>query len=207
MSLLGATILTAVATLALAVFAFITAIFAWLAFRKQSKEVSDQAGMLRVQSSQLNEQRKINVEQARVLQLQAKELQESLDDRKRETEDRRRDQAVQVYMVEVHATRGEIAQPLREVVTAFVHNTSRQPVYDLRFSWRRGDSLHNTTIRAEPLMPDGKDQDEEFVPSGVNPQKFGAVVIFRDRAGLWWRAHPDGRLDELPPGAEPPHSW
>jgi hypothetical protein len=39
MSLLGATILTAIATLALAVFAFITAIFAWLAFRRQSQEV------------------------------------------------------------------------------------------------------------------------------------------------------------------------
>jgi hypothetical protein len=35
MSLLGATVLTAIATLALAVIAFITAIFAWLAFRKQ----------------------------------------------------------------------------------------------------------------------------------------------------------------------------
>ncbi len=39
MSMLGATILTAIATLALAVFAFITAIFAWLAFRRQSQEV------------------------------------------------------------------------------------------------------------------------------------------------------------------------
>jgi hypothetical protein len=39
MSLLGATILTAIATLALAVLAFITAIFALLAFRKQSQEV------------------------------------------------------------------------------------------------------------------------------------------------------------------------
>lgn len=39
MSLLGATILTAVATLALAVLALATAVFAWLAFRRQSQEV------------------------------------------------------------------------------------------------------------------------------------------------------------------------
>jgi hypothetical protein len=39
-SLLGATILTAIATLALAVFAFITAISARLAFLRQPREVS-----------------------------------------------------------------------------------------------------------------------------------------------------------------------
>lgn len=39
MSLLGATILTAVATAVLAVFAVVTAVLAWLAFRKQPQEV------------------------------------------------------------------------------------------------------------------------------------------------------------------------
>ncbi|HET6192245.1 MAG TPA: hypothetical protein VFE59_35205 [Trebonia sp.] len=48
MSLLGATILTAIATLTLAVFAFITAIFALLAWLGQRNEVRDQAKMLQI---------------------------------------------------------------------------------------------------------------------------------------------------------------
>jgi cbb3-type cytochrome oxidase subunit 3 len=44
--------ITAIATAVLAVFAIVTAVFAFLAFRKQSREVSDQAKMLKVQSDQ-----------------------------------------------------------------------------------------------------------------------------------------------------------
>jgi hypothetical protein len=55
MSLIAATQITAVATLALAVFAFVTAIFAFLAFRKQSQEV----GMLRAEATrQASDRRK-----------------------------------------------------------------------------------------------------------------------------------------------------
>lgn len=46
----------------LALFAIITAVYAVRAFRKQSQEVSDQATMLKVQSEQLAEQRRINEE-------------------------------------------------------------------------------------------------------------------------------------------------
>jgi hypothetical protein len=56
---------------------------------KQSQEVSDQAAMLRIQSEQLDEQRKLNKEQTRVLALQAEELRESLAERKREAVERR----------------------------------------------------------------------------------------------------------------------
>lgn len=64
--------ITAIATAALALFAIVTAVFAIFAFRKQSKEVRDQA-LLNVQS----EQRKINERQTEVLELQATELRES----------------------------------------------------------------------------------------------------------------------------------
>ena len=74
--------ITAIATAVLAAFAFITAIFAGLAFRKQSREVRDQAKMLRIESEQFAEQRKLNAEQAKVLELQATELRESLEERK-----------------------------------------------------------------------------------------------------------------------------
>jgi hypothetical protein len=55
-SLLGATILTAIATTVLAVGAIVTAVLAYRAFRKQSREVSDQAEMLDLQRRQLAEQ-------------------------------------------------------------------------------------------------------------------------------------------------------
>ena len=47
--------LTAIATAVLAFFAIVTAVYARRAFLKQSKEVSDQASMLKVQSEQLAE--------------------------------------------------------------------------------------------------------------------------------------------------------
>lgn len=84
MSLIFATQMTAVATAVLAAFAIVTAFYAVRAFRKQSQEVSDQAEMLRVQSEQLTEQRKINERQTEVLALQAAELRESFAERKRD---------------------------------------------------------------------------------------------------------------------------
>ena len=84
MSLIFATQLTAVATAILAGFAIVTAVFAFLAFRKQAQEVNDQAEMLKVQSTQLAEQQKLGERQAEVLALQASDLRESLNERKRE---------------------------------------------------------------------------------------------------------------------------
>lgn len=68
--------ITAIATVGLLIGATVTAIFAIRAFRKQSQEVTDQAEMLKIQSGQLEEQRKINT-------LQAKDLEESLRERTR----------------------------------------------------------------------------------------------------------------------------
>ena len=68
--------ITAWATAVLAVFAIVTAVLAYRAFRKQSQEVRDQAKLLKVQSEQLDEQRKINV-------IQAEDLRESLKERER----------------------------------------------------------------------------------------------------------------------------
>jgi hypothetical protein len=45
------------------------------------------------------------------------------------------------------------------------------------------------------------------LPQNVDRSLYSAVVIFRDRNQVWWRTRPDGRFEELPPGAEPPHSW
>ncbi len=64
MSLIAATQLTAVATLALAVFAIVTTVVASLAYKKQTTE--------------LREQRAVNAKQTEVMGLQADELRASL---------------------------------------------------------------------------------------------------------------------------------
>jgi len=56
-------------------------------------------------------------------------------------------------------------------------------------------------------MPGGEDKEIMAVPSGADPAIFGAVAFFRDAAGATWRTRPDGQLDEIPEGQEPPHSW
>jgi hypothetical protein len=208
MSLIFATQLTAVATTALAVFAIVTAVYAILAFRKESQEVHDQASMLKVQSEQLGEQRKINEKQTEVLELQATELRESIDERKREDSERHRAQASRVF---IHQERlpddphvvGERSGP---VVVAHLMNASQQPVYNVIISWHLG-TMPKGQRYLTPLMPGAEDEDTQPVPPGADADKFGAVAFFRDAAGVTWRTRPDGQLDEIPAGQEPPHTW
>jgi hypothetical protein len=126
------------------VLAIVTAVFAFLAFRKQSREVSDQAKMLEVQSDQLGEDRTVNAEQIRVLKLQAEELRESLDERKHEAEDRRRAQASRVFIWEERGMNRPANVPPFPGVTAHVANSSDQPVYDAELVWRRGADLYGS---------------------------------------------------------------
>lgn len=75
-----------------------------------------------------------------------------------------------------------------DTVTAHARNTSEQPIYDMRFSWRtRNRPGPHQTIRDKPLMPGEIDTDIAPVPSGTEPSMFGAAVVFRDRADRWWR--------------------
>jgi hypothetical protein len=209
MSLLGATILTAIATLALAVFAFITAIFAWLAFRKQSREVA-------AIERQVADEQEHTRQQAETLRLQADELKQVAAEREREAAERRRAQAAQVYMWEVpiHAEAGGKALP-EMTVAAYVRNTSPQPIYDLRLRWEAltfddRQATAETYLDEAPLMPDATASARVPVPipTGLmaDPRDVSVVATFRDRAGLWWRARPDGHLEELPgrPAELPP---
>ena len=170
MSILGATILTARATVWLAILAAITAAFAFGAFTVQYRQLKDQ-----------------------------------IEERKRERLERRSAQAVQVYIWETHFQHAELYQPLRDKVTVHVRNTSQQPVFDLRFEWQSGGATLTEILRAAPLLPDpgeNQDADTATVPDGTDPKIFGAVVTFRDRAGVRWVTRPDGRFEELPsPGA------
>jgi len=130
MSLLGATILTAIATLALAVFAFATAIFAFAAWLGQRTEIRDQAKMLHIQSGQLEEQRKIN-------KLQDADLRESLEERRRLREAAERQQADDIGFEMTSASFPRLPEeegydfaidPGDPVHAAVVSNQSRRPI-------------------------------------------------------------------------------
>jgi hypothetical protein len=207
MSLLGATILTAIATLALAVFAFTTAIFAFLAWLGQRKEIGDQATMLELQGTQLADQQATNAEQVKVLRLQAVELQESLDERKRQAEREHSYQARLVFLTEEPfggRSSGQGSEQIRGIgtrlpsVTATAHNTSDQPVYDAEFRWHLGSAGHGEP-NPEPigtLLPGAAHTSTRDFPPGTKLQASGAVLRFRDAAGTVWIRRPDGGLTE-----------
>lgn len=101
MTFFGATLLTAIATVVLAVFAIVTAWYARRAFLKQSQEVAAIEQQVQLQREQSG----------------------------REQTDRRRAQASLVYMsIEPRPHVGNL-QDMRDAVC--VYNTSKQPVYEI----------------------------------------------------------------------------
>lgn len=188
--------ITAIATAVLAVFAVVTALFAFLAWRGQS-------GQLKLLKKQVTDQGEVNIEQLKVLKLQAPDLQESIDERKRDREQRHRDQASRVLFWEdrahehVSAERGFSAS-----ITAYATNTSDLPVYGLEIRWHRGTAPWGGPDYLPDLMPgDTKEFSRTFppdLPDSVDRSLFGAVLRFRDAAGARWLRGADGQLDEEP---------
>jgi hypothetical protein len=104
------------------------------------------------------------------------------------------------------ASRAARGQQSQRTVVAHVMNTSEQHIYNVTISWHLGTEPKGRRPLM-PLMPGNEDKDIQPVPAGAPPDKFGAVAFFRDAAGVTWRTRPDGQLDEIPPGQEPPHTW
>jgi hypothetical protein len=226
MSLLGATILTAIATAVLAVGAIVTAILAYAAFRKQSREVRAierqvtdgqeltrqqakllevQTGQLEVLREQLEDQRRASAKQAEVLELQAAELRESLAQRKREAEQRHRDKASRVFISQeagpVFATTqagADRGQTGGPSITAHVVNSSDQPVYDVQLRWHHGPGRYSDPEPLGTIMPGGDITRTEVFPPGTNTDLSGADIWFTDAAGARWLRRPDGYLAEQP---------
>jgi hypothetical protein len=187
---------------------------------QQADVLKVQSGQLELQQQQLHEQRALNAKQTEVLELQARELSESLDERKRETGVRRRAQATRVFIWEERLDRdprvpqaqvqasGSAAGP---VIVAHLRNASDWPIYDVRLSWHRGSAPWDQPDLFPALMPGEEESATRVVPTDlpdyVDLAVFGAVAFFRDTDRVMWRARPDGLLDEIPPGQEPPHSW
>lgn len=189
--------LTAVFTAILGVGAIVTAVFAVLAFKKQSREVSDQAEMLRVQAEQLAEDRKVNAEQIRVLGLQAEELGRAAADRDREAEERHRAQAAQVYLQREYISPTYDLDPPQ--LAAYVRNTSQQPVYGLRIRWLLdGKPYEGYYESTATVMPGAEHKVTIDLPRDKAPRDFSVSAIFRDRAGAWWQTWPYGHLEEIP---------
>jgi hypothetical protein len=187
MSLLGATILTAIATVVLAVGAIITSVFAYLAFRKQSREISDQAEMLDLQRRQLAEQEKTNTEHVKVLTLQAEELRKSLRERERDADERRRAQASRVFL----AVSRDEAQP----ITPYVHNASDLPIYETKIQAAAGSGNAKEPENLEIILPGEAIPATRLVAAG-EAVRF-TILTFRDAAGLFWQRYPNGLLEEL----------
>ena len=222
MSLIFAAQLSAVATAVLAVFAIVTAFYARQAFRHQSQEVGAierqvkdqqeltrqqaelltvQSGRLELQGEQLDDQRKVNADQAKVLKLQADELRESLAARQRAAEEQRKAQASKVFIVESEGlSRPPSGSPAVPFVVARAVNSSDQPVYDVEFYWRRGSAGHGEP-NPEPLgilMSGEREEKSRDFPGETNMAVSGAILRFRDAAGVRWIRRPDGRLREQP---------
>ena len=194
MSLLFSTQLTAVATAVLGVFAIITATVAALAFRKQSQEIT----LLQVQ---LRDQEELGERQAGVLELQAKELAESLEERKLNR--------MQKYQGASYSYIHLGDRNYSGMVMAHAKNASAQPIYDVEVNWSLGFMVYGTHRFDQPLLPGDESvsnsAQDASAPENVDPATLSADLWFRDAAGTSWCARPDGIVEEVPPGKEPPH--
>jgi len=161
--------ITATATAVLAVFAIVTAVFAVLAFRKQSKEV----GILQLQ---MEDQHDANMKQAQALERQAY--------------DRRRAQASRVYIrtATVYPNRGT-ARVIAQAV-----NASELPIYDAGFWIRLPDGEPHFGDPVGVILPgDAMTGGPEYA-LGTDPAEMEVVLSFRDAAGVFWVRLPAGFL-------------
>jgi hypothetical protein len=191
MSLIAATVFVAIATTVLAVGAIVTAVFAFLAFGKQSQEVG-------------------------ILQQQMHEHQQALE---HEVAERHREQASRVWVLmapddditkrDFPAKRLGREETADEAVNgpaleAMVTNASeqQQPIYDARLYWYRSSGLYGTpnpeVLGAVPGYE--RTARSRNFPPATDLAACGAFLTFRDAAGFAWMRAPDGTLTEHAPG-------
>jgi hypothetical protein len=222
--MLAAAWMTAGATVLLAAFAVVTAWYARKAFREQSQELSAlqrqaegtammieiQSGQLDAQRQQLEAQKQVSERQATVLDLQAEDLKVSIAERERAAEGLRRAQASRVFLwtEAVPAAKPDPQSAAQQIfgppgpgkTYVRVRNTSDQPVYDLQFRWRIGESpLPPFTEPLAMVFPGSSKYQARPVHPSADALDFGADITFRDAAGLKWIRRINGELDEWQP--------
>ncbi|GIH21352.1 hypothetical protein [Rugosimonospora africana] len=159
---------------------------AMVAYRAQSRQ-------LRHQQKQIADQQELNRQQSEVLALQARDLGESLAER-------RRAQAVRVFMYASHS-RGVDDQD-RWTFSATLKNASDYPIRGIVVRWHRGTAAWGEPMES-PWLPPGapaaqfsREMDRRE-GGDLTPAAIGAVIEFRDAAGVRWRITPSGGLEEL----------
>jgi hypothetical protein len=200
MTFFGAALLTAITTGVLAVGAIITAVLAYLAFRKQSREVT-------AIEQQVSDQKELSAKQADLLKVQSDQLELQRRQFEQDQMDRRRAQAAAVYVTsDLSILRVNTKVSGSVVVT--VTNTSPRPVYDLVIDWRKGTAPWDQPQFEAVLHPMGTREGGDMVrktrrlPDDVAATNdralYSAVVRFRDANGVHWLLTPDGHLTEEP---------
>jgi hypothetical protein len=89
-------------------------------------------------------------------------------------------------------------EPERILGTVSIVNTSDRPIYEAELRWHRGSASHGDP-NPEPLgtiMPGSSTDRSRDFPPGTNMAVSGAVLRFRDAAGITWMRRPDGGLTE-----------
>lgn len=164
--------------------ALVGAVFAMMAFWKQSEEV------------------RLLKEDARVQD----------GERRREAEERRRAQAASIYVVREYLPGPGVsvgrAQTLvrhgsTPTVAATVHNAGGSPIYDVRVHWvNAGDPVVQAGCeeRLGTIGPGEQQRSLRDAPGGfVIPDNFSPIAYFRDAAGLRWTLTTEGQLEQVDP--------
>jgi hypothetical protein len=171
-----------IAAIAAVVLAIGVSINAWLARKALNTQLRRHADL----ATQLTE----------LLDLQGKELRQAMDER-------RRGQASGVYIELRRAAGDPPGGPWQ--VTACVHNTSPQPVYDLYVIWQLGTVRMGKPDPAPRLMPGQQLRFERGLDPAttadadahVDPGSLSAFLTFRDSAGVRWTAREDGTFTDM----------
>jgi hypothetical protein len=171
-----------IAAIAAVVLAISVSVYAWLSRKALNSQLRRHADL----ATQLTE----------LLDLQAKELRQAMDER-------RRGQASCVY-IELGRAGGNPPGGQWQV-TACVHNTSQQPVYDLYVIWQLGTVRMGKPDPAPRLMPGqqlrferGPDPATLAAPDAqVDPASLSAFLTFRDSSGVRWTVREDGTFTDI----------
>jgi len=211
MTFFGAALITAIATVMLAVFAVVTAVYAARAFGEQHKEVA-------AIEQQVKDEQELTNQQAELLKVQSDQLELQQRQFDEDQAARRRTQAAHVYVL-----MGSIdSLQAQATLKAVAHNTSNQPVYDLWLRWRTDNGEFGNAGAKPQLLPHATERFEQVwtIDDGISGTDVS--LDFRDTAGLRWRTTSRGILTELCPDVSPhlarshctfaprhegPHSW
>jgi hypothetical protein len=200
--------LTAWATLGLAVLAIVAAIFAFLAWKAQGKQIET----LR---QQLAGQKELNDKQMPVLEGQQAELEASRRQREHEEQERREASVSRVFIWQEFRIGGNLgraqiasgAVPGQESQIC-IRNAADVPVYDVTFVWRITGQVVSLEKLDVPLMPGPEPAAKSWaVTVGAELKSIEIAVFIRDVNGNRWRILPDGRHAPYEDGMLPAGVW